>query len=86
MKTKDVKVRGCCMGIPFGCGSLFLLALTVGGMLGYVPLSGTLLLTAVGRAVAGVALFAGGLIVSEWLRESLSVRLRPRSPFAPSSR
>lgn len=77
MHPKNVEVRGCCMGIPFGCGSvLFLLA---GAALWHLPQSGQLpfLLTVLLVSAVGFTLFALALVGSEWLRERRENRLAP---------
>lgn len=56
MHAKNVEVRGCCMGIPFGCGSLLLLG--IGVALWRFPVSAAALLgilAVVALAVLGAA-------------------------------
>ena len=71
MYPKNVEVRGCCMGIPFGCGSLLLLG--TGAVLLYAPHSGQFLLTALVAAICFLFISLSALIGFEWLQETRSV-------------
>jgi polyferredoxin len=72
MRSKQIEVRGCCMGIPFGCGSILLVALA-GVFVQYQP-SITLLLTTAGAAITAVVIAAAALIITEWFLEQRNER------------
>jgi hypothetical protein len=72
MRAKQIEVRGCCMGIPFGCGSILLLVLAA--LFVQNPPSTTFLLTAVAWVMVALATAVGILIAVEWLLEN---RKRP---------
>jgi hypothetical protein len=68
MRRKQIEVRGCCMGIPFGCGTVLLLVL--GALFLQNPPSTTFLLTAVAWVMFALVTAAGVLIAVEWLLEN----------------
>jgi hypothetical protein len=75
MRSKDVKVRGCCMGIPFGCGSLLFLAGGVALWQNLLPGVSWLTAAAVLASVIGVLVFgAAALVAFEWLHEKRLIR------------
>jgi hypothetical protein len=75
MRSKEVKVRGCCMGIPFGCGSVLCLVMGVALWQNLIPGFSWLTAAAVLAAASGVlVLGAAALIVFEWFHEKRLIR------------
>ncbi len=80
MGSNKVEVRGCCMGIPFGCGTLFVLFL---GFAASATPHVSLLAVSVGLAVA----FCVGIAFLSVLGGMHEKRLRlARLPNTPQSK
>ena len=75
MRSKNVEVRGCCLGIPFGCGSLLLLGLGAG--LWLFPPTALTLLSTLGAIVGTAMLALVVLIAVGWLDERRGMRELP---------
>ena len=72
MRSNNVEVRGCCMGIPFGCGSLLLLG--IGVVLWQFPPSILTMLSTLGAVVGTILLAAVVLMTVGWLDEKRGMR------------
>jgi hypothetical protein len=72
MRSKNIQVRGCCMGIPFGCGSLLFFGICAGLYLHLLP--GFSLLAVSAYVFGALVLGTVTLIVAEWFHEKRELR------------